>query len=99
MLAPTIPYVPPDVSSGGGFELNKFEQVSSDGHQMSLAGGPCPVRSSIGEGGSRDGGLYNEVQYIMANGYMGTTPDTTENITFPNFVCWQTVMNNNKDEK
>ena len=29
----------PDVITGGGIALvNKFEQVSSDGHQMSLAG-------------------------------------------------------------
>ena len=39
------PYVlqkPPDVSiggAGGDPEVNKFEQVSTDGYQMSLAGG------------------------------------------------------------
>ena len=34
---------PPDVSTVGGkssSEVNKFEQVPRDGHQMSLAGGP-----------------------------------------------------------
>ena len=31
---------PPDVTQGaGGTQMNKFEQVSSDHHQMSLAGG------------------------------------------------------------
>ena len=29
----------PDASTGGGIQVNKFEQVSSDGHRMSLAGG------------------------------------------------------------
>ena len=40
--------------------MNKFEQVSSDGHQMSLAGGAW-----LG------GGLYSEVKCIMGNGHMG----------------------------
>ena len=30
---------PPDVSTGLGPQINKIEQVFSDGHQMSLAGG------------------------------------------------------------
>ena len=64
-------------------KVNKFEQVSSDGNQMSLAGGdgaPCPVRfysqapkvscPGLGWGG----GLYNEVQCIMGNGHMGPSP-------------------------
>ena len=29
------------VGEGGSYWLNKFEQVSSEGHQMSLAGVPC----------------------------------------------------------
>ena len=37
---PRLLQQPPDVStSGGGIEVYKFEQVSSDDHQMSLAGG------------------------------------------------------------
>ena len=40
---------PPDVSTGRGCpQVNKFEHVSSIGHQMLLAGeemeGPCTVR-------------------------------------------------------
>ena len=30
-------YLPPDVSPGGRLEVNKCEQVSNDGQQMSLA--------------------------------------------------------------
>ena len=44
----------------GGPEVNKFEQVSSDGQHMSLSGGPYTVRSHVlgwGPGGS----LYSEV--------------------------------------
>ena len=59
---------PPDVSSavlvGGGGpctgSMNKIEQVTSDGHQMSLGG--------VGW----DWGLHSEVQGIMGNGHMGT---------------------------
>ena len=47
----------------GGPEVNKFEQVSSEGHQISLAGPLSDVRA----GG---GGLYSEVQCIMGNGHM-----------------------------
>ena len=42
------------------------------------------------------GYLYSEVQWIMGNGHIGTTPlmgrmtDTTENITFPQ-LRWGTV--------
>ena len=73
---------------GGGAQVNKFEKVASDSHQMSLAGGHvwCPgaglgVPTSdvqgVGPGGSitdvqRD--HYSEVQCIMANGQMGTPP-------------------------
>ena len=69
----------PDVS----LQVNKFEQVSSDGHQMSLVGGECPMSDSqkLGPGGpmsdvqggwGQDGGvLYSEVQRIMGNGHMG----------------------------
>ena len=40
--------------------MNKFEQVSSLGHQISLAGGPYTVRAHV-QGWS----LYSEVQCIM----------------------------------
>ena len=43
--------------------LNKFEQVSSNGQKISLAGG----RSSLGP---MSEGLYIEVQYILGNGHM-----------------------------
>ena len=57
---------------GGGmgvFSMNKFEQVSILGHQMSLAGGPCTVRSKLNKFeyvevwglGRRGRVLYNEV--------------------------------------
>ena len=63
--------------------MNKFEQVSSDGHQISLAGGS---RFDVQWGMV----LYSEVQCIMGNGHMGSTAngqtdtqtDTCENITF-----------------
>ena len=46
--------------------MNKFEQVSSDGHQMSLAQGVpvqwCPM-SGLGE-------LYSKVIRNMGNGHM-----------------------------
>ena len=48
----------------GGAHMNKFEQVSSDYHQMLLAGlGLRP--------GDFEGGLHSEVQCIMGNGRMG----------------------------
>ena len=58
--------------------MNKFEQVSSDGHQMSLAEGSQVSWPGLGvpgfmSGGAEPGGsLYNEVQYIMGNGNMGS---------------------------
>ena len=57
-----------------GPKVNKLEQVSSDGHQMSLVEGkwgPCPVRSMSGGG---LGFLYSEIQCIMGNGHMGPLP-------------------------
>ena len=91
------PYVlwqlPPDVntSEAGGSQVNKFEQVSNDGHQMSLARDRARVSgnvmSDVWEWGLGCGlALYHEVQCIMGNGHIwspcGQT-DTTENITFP----------------
>ena len=60
-------------------EVNKFEQVSSGGPQMSLStirggpesrwgGGSCPVRSNAWGVGQ---GLHSEGQSIMDNGHMG----------------------------
>ena len=61
---------PPDVSTGiGDLQVNKFEQVSSLGHQMSLAGGLC---TRVAWPGLRPGrSLCSEVQGIVSNGHMG----------------------------
>ena len=65
--------------------MNKFEQVSRDGLQMSLAGGwggsldlCLGVRPGLGRvpWPHVGGGLYSEVQCIMGNGHMGTPPWT-----------------------
>ena len=51
--------------------MKKFEQVSSDDHQMSLVGGGAGVRlvsCLISRGGCQDqdhGALYIKVQYII----------------------------------
>ena len=44
---------------GGGPQVNKFQQASSLGHQMSLEanGGPCTVRSHVQREGGQDQGL------------------------------------------
>ena len=64
-------------------EVNKFGEVSNDGHQISVAG--------------EQGALYSEVQCIMGNGHMGIRPHctdrlpdthTTENITMPHLRWW-----------
>ena len=70
--------------------MNKFEQVPSVGHQMSLAGGPMS-HGGIPCLGERIRALYSEVECIMGNGDMGTPceqTDTTENITFPQ-IRWR----------
>ena len=74
---------------GVGPQVNKFEQVSSDDHQRSVAGG---VGSCLLSGG---GVRYSDVQYIMGNGHMGPLPhcgqtDARENITFLQ-LCLQAV--------
>ena len=63
----------------GGPQVNKFEQVSSDGHQISLPGALGP---RVGAGGLMydvqgagvglvlRGALHSEVQYIMGNGHI-----------------------------
>ena len=67
-------------------QVNKFEDVSSVGHQMSVAGGRVRGPRSDGWGGggrslkSDVGGgvLYSEVQGITGNGHMGTLYEQTE---------------------
>ena len=58
--------------------MNKFEQVFSDGHQMSLAGrqGPGRVGGPISGWWGRDQGgpMYSEDQCIMDNVHMMTLP-------------------------
>ena len=69
---------PPDVSTGGGGpQMNKFEDVSGDSHQISLAVGEAGVPCQMFEGGTEAGGgamsdglmsggreaLYSEFQY------------------------------------
>ena len=67
------------VVGGGVPQVNKFQQVSSEGHQISLIGaghGTSHVCcwSGGGGGGSDVQGLYIEVQCIMGYGHMGTSP-------------------------
>ena len=74
------------VLMGEGPQMNNFEQVSSDGNQMSpggsmsdiKGGGAGPLGPMSDVQGGKDlcqgcqgtGGLYNEVQCIMGNGHM-----------------------------
>ena len=68
---------PPDASTGGvGPQVNKFEQVSSDGHQMSLAGGraeavPCLMSGAIGPGDPMY--LMARILCLMFRGVRGCT--------------------------
>ena len=67
----------------GGPEVNKFEQLSSLGHQMSLQEGA--TGSLYGGRGS----LYGEVQWIMGNGHMGPPfeqTNMTETLPSCNFI-------------
>ena len=65
----------------------RFEQISSDGHHMSRAGGwngggggPCLMSGErLGPEGE---GLYSEVQCIMDNGHLNRMTHPTENINF-----------------
>ena len=54
--------------------MNNFEQVSSLGHQISLAGGKAEARVS----------LYSKVQCVMG---ICEQTDRTENITFLQLRC------------
>ena len=84
--------------------MNKFEQVSTDSHQMSLAedchwgvlclmsgwgwGGPM---SNVQGAGLKLWTLYSEVQCIMGNGtHVNRQTDTIENTTFPQ-LRWRVV--------
>ena len=59
----------------GGLEINKFEQVFSEGHQMSLVGGSLYSEVSCLEGvGPRLGVLASDIQCIIGNGHMGLLP-------------------------
>ena len=58
---------------GGGPQVNKFDQVSSGGHQMSLAGGGRARVGSLMSDLMRGRGSC-EVQCVMDNGHMGTSP-------------------------
>ena len=51
--------------------MNKFEQASSNGHQMSLAGAGGTM-SERGGAWAGAGGLYSEVPCIMGNGHIKT---------------------------
>ena len=69
----------------GDPQVNKFEDVSSVGHQMSVAWGRVRGPRSDGwDGGGRSlksdvgGVLYSEVQGITGNGHMGTPYEQTE---------------------
>ena len=64
--------------------MNTFEQASSDGHQMSLAGGRA------GSGGPMSGGVRelckvrsNTSWIMVAWGPLCEQTDTNGNITFP----------------
>ena len=76
------PYVlrPPDVSTDRDAQVNKFEEVFSVCHQISLTGAPIShIRG--GGGGWGKGGLYSEVQCIIGNGHIGIPPPWTECLT------------------
>ena len=47
-------------------QMNKLEQVSSDHHQVSQAGGPRSGVPGLMSGG---GDQYSEIQCIMGNGH------------------------------
>ena len=81
------------VSLAGGPQVNKFEQVSSPDHQMTLAGGRGGGRGSCTV--EARGSLYGEVKGIMRNGHIWPhTVDKqthrTKNCTFQQ-LHWQAV--------
>ena len=63
--------------------MNKCEQVSSVGHQMSVAGVQGPTqRGRMGTGPYTERSLYSEVQCILVT-WGPTDTHTTDNIAFP----------------
>ena len=64
------------MSAPGGSQVNKFQQVSSLSHHLSLVGegGPYTVRSHVQMVQGHEGSLYSEDQYIMGNGHMRNPP-------------------------
>ena len=89
--------MPLDVSTGweGGWvslQVNKFEQVTSDCHQMSLGGGEgagtggsyviCLWEPGLqGVPGLMSGRMYSKGQYIMGNGHMSTPSHPPDRLT------------------
>ena len=71
----------------GGPQVNKFQQVSSDGHQMSLTKGPgqeprgpCTVRSHA-----------SWILVTWGGTLLDRQTDTTENITFLQLRSWPVI--------
>ena len=66
-------------------EVSKFEQASSDGHQLLLVkeGGGVLVQWGLGVGWG--GGVLDR---MPVNRMTNWQTDTTENITFPK-ICWR----------
>ena len=66
----------------GSPQVNKFEKVSSDGHQMPLAGrslsSEVPWGQNFGSETRTSVGLYSEVQCIMGNDHMDHPCEWTE---------------------
>ena len=81
VLPASYPYVfqwPPLDVSGGGPQVNKFEQVSSDDHQMSLAGGGRVCR-----GGSTPYYVTYPMMHVMSSTpWTEWQTNACENITF-----------------
>ena len=76
--------------------MNKFEQVSSDDHQMSVAGGRAGRFSGLMSKGAGAGGpctVRSNASWVMVTGELPRTEcwtDMTENITFLQ-LRWQVV--------
>ena len=73
-------------------QVNKFEQVTSDYHQMSLIGGEgagtwgsyviCLWEPELqGVPGLMSGRMYSKGQYIMDNGHMSTPSHSPDRLT------------------
>ena len=81
---------PPHISASWGVssEVNKFKQVSSNGHQMSLAGSSLggPMSDAYGGMAMAGAGGCREVQCIMGNGFPLWTDKHERKHYFPQFV-------------